>query len=505
MISLAPFLVVDVPAVLDYPNHLARFYILAHPDDANLARMYAPHWAILPNLGVDVLGGALLSVLPPDVGGRILLALSLLAPLAGTAVYARAAFGRWTWWSLGAGVITFNAIFFLGFMNFLLALGLALAGAGAWRIWRRGERKLIAPVGGLLVGLAAFFCHILGFAYFAVLIAADEVEALLRLRKEGRLTWRHTLSVAALLAATLGPTLVLYVVTHQASAAGDGLAWRWSAKVLQLVTPFMTYDKPATIVTAAVVGSIIILVWRRSQRAEGVGLGLAMVGALYLVAPSAAAGGTFVDTRLPLMAALLLFAGLAPRLSARAAVAVGVAFTLLIVGRSAHVAANWQGRARDLADLRAGLAYVEPGSKILPARTAYPDSTFSGRGRVLPNVAPLNEHLGALAVIERHAFWPLLFADPSQQPLVVTPAYADVALPLGFITPWEDLADQPRASSQPGEQRYLTNWRARFDYVLLLGPSAPTGSTPRGLTLLHAGDAASVYRIDEDGHARPPH
>jgi len=144
-VSLAPFLVVDVPAVLDYPNHLARFYVLAHPDDPFLSKVYVAHWAILPNVGMDVIGQALLRVLPPSVGGRLLLAMSLLAPLAGVILYARAAFGRWTWWSLGAGAIAYNGIFILGFMNFLLGLGVALAGAGAWRVLRRRNRDVAAP------------------------------------------------------------------------------------------------------------------------------------------------------------------------------------------------------------------------------------------------------------------------------------------------------------------------------------------------------------------------
>jgi hypothetical protein len=42
---LAPLAVVDVPPLLDYPNHLARAYVLAHgQQDAQLSQMYAPHW-----------------------------------------------------------------------------------------------------------------------------------------------------------------------------------------------------------------------------------------------------------------------------------------------------------------------------------------------------------------------------------------------------------------------------------------------------------------------------
>ena len=170
IVSLAPFLtLVDVPPVLDYPNHLARFYLLAHPDDPILSKMYAPHWAILPNVGLDLIGRALLRVLPTYVGGRVLLAMSLLAPPAGAIVYARAAFGRWTWWSLGCGVIAFNGIFFLGFMNFLVSLGLALAGAAAWRTLRRRGWDVMAAVAGAAIGVCVFFCHLLGFGFFALL------------------------------------------------------------------------------------------------------------------------------------------------------------------------------------------------------------------------------------------------------------------------------------------------------------------------------------------------
>src|SRR5215510_15104563 len=55
-----PFVLVDVPPVLDYPNHLARYFVLAHPDDPFLSQMFAPHWGILPNQGMDIVGALLL-------------------------------------------------------------------------------------------------------------------------------------------------------------------------------------------------------------------------------------------------------------------------------------------------------------------------------------------------------------------------------------------------------------------------------------------------------------
>jgi len=494
--SLAPFLVADAPAVLDYPNHLARFYVLAHPEDPFLSKVYVARWAILPNVGMDVIGQALLRMLPPSVGGRLLLAVSLLAPFAGATLYARAAFGRWTWGSLGAGVIAYNGIFILGFMNFLLGLGVALAGASAWRVLRRRGRGVAAALSGAAIGVCAFFCHLLGYGFFAILIGAQEGDELLRAWRDGRLSARAALAAAARLAVALGPAAALYVLTHRATRHGDILWWSWPSKLMQWLVPFMIYDVRLTILTAIVVIGVIVLTWRRARRASGVLLALAGLLALYLVLPFAAAGGTFVDSRMSLMAALLLFAGVAPRVSPRAGAAIAAAFALVIAGRAALVADNWLGRAGDLVELRADLAHIPAGANILPANTEIPDAQPGAHGRMLPNYSRLDDHLAALALIERHAFWPLLFADPSQQPVAVRPPYDQLAAPLGQVTPWRDLFDAAATPAEVREYPYLRDWRARFDYVLVVGPRPPAAPTPAALTLIRAGDETSLYRID---------
>jgi hypothetical protein len=493
-ISLAPFLVVDVPAVMDYPNHLARFFILAHPHDPILSKMYAPHWTILPNIGMDVLGQALLSVLPPYVGGRIVLGLSLLAPLAGAALYARAAFGRWTWWSLGVGVVAYNGVFFLGFMNFLLGLGVGLAGAAAWRVLRRHGRDKTAALAGAAIGLGAFFCHLLGFGLFALLIVAQELEPLLvDLWRRRRISWRTAAYAAALLAVALAPTVLLYGLSHHPSDDGEVTGWNWAAKLTLWLLPFMIYSAPATLVTAAVVIGLAVLVWRGSRVATGAGLALAVVVAVYLVAPAAAEGVTFVDARLPPVAVLLLFAGVEPRPPRGAARMIAGALALLILGRAAIVAANWVGHARDLAELRAEFAYVPPGAKILPAWTGAPPGEETS-GRELPHFMLLNDELAALAVIDRRAFWPLEFADPGQQPMVLRAPYDRIAQPVGWSAQWPRLYDAPPTPADIAEHPFLTDWRRRFDFVLLTGPRVP-GPPPAGLALVRGGEATSLYRI----------
>src|SRR5437879_2616189 len=55
LVLLAPLTLADVPPLLDYPNHLARLFVLAYlPVGPVLARFYGPHWAIIPNLALDL-------------------------------------------------------------------------------------------------------------------------------------------------------------------------------------------------------------------------------------------------------------------------------------------------------------------------------------------------------------------------------------------------------------------------------------------------------------------
>ena len=98
---LVPLLLVDVPPLLDYPNHLARMYVLAFgAHDPILSRMYEQHWAIIPNLAIDLVLPEMLKLLPIYLAGRLVLAATLLMPLVGVIAYHRAAFRVRSYWPL---------------------------------------------------------------------------------------------------------------------------------------------------------------------------------------------------------------------------------------------------------------------------------------------------------------------------------------------------------------------------------------------------------------------
>jgi hypothetical protein len=161
---LVPIITVPVPPLTDYPNHLARCYLLAFgPSDPVLSQMFSAHWQIIPNIAVDLLLPALMHVCSPLTAGRFVLALCLLLPTSGAVALSYAYFRRRSFWQIAAGFAAFNGLFLMGFMNFELAIGVALWGAAAWIRYR--ERFPIATVAsGAALATLTFFFHMSVFA-----------------------------------------------------------------------------------------------------------------------------------------------------------------------------------------------------------------------------------------------------------------------------------------------------------------------------------------------------
>lgn len=495
IVLMIPFVLVDVPPVLDYPNHLARYFVLAHPDDPVLSRMYEISWAILPNLGMDVLGAALLRVTDLHVAGRILLAMSLLAPVLGAALYHRAVFREWSWWPLASGLIAYNGAFFLGFMNFLLSLGLALMAAAMWIALAHRNMRLVQVACGALAAAVLFFCHIFGVVFFAVLIGAHEASLLWDRYKSGALAARDVVITALAGAAALSPALVLYLLSPLNAGPAAVGEWKGLAKLWRILAPFMTTSAELTLITGVAVLSLLILFRRKLELAPGLPLAMAALLLAFVAAPSSLKGGTFVDLRFAMMMGLLLFAGIQPRLTAREGAFAAIAIGLLIAARTFHIGSTWIDHRQDLADVRAAIAKVEPRARVLAAR-GRPGHIVGTEpeARALPGIYRLDGHLGALLVAERKAFFPLLFADPAQQPLTVRPPFDRIAQPLVEPAEWLWLSEQPLSSDAQLRARYLAQWQRDFDYVLLIDAPADVQPHP-ALSLLYSGNYARLYRV----------
>src|SRR5262249_31150910 len=81
----------DLPPLLDYPNHLARSFILQHwTENPALQHWYRPNWQPIPDLGHDLVMAMLMPFVDLETAGRLLLALIQLTTLGGVFALHRA-------------------------------------------------------------------------------------------------------------------------------------------------------------------------------------------------------------------------------------------------------------------------------------------------------------------------------------------------------------------------------------------------------------------------------
>jgi hypothetical protein len=489
-VLLAPLLIADVPPVLDYPNHLARFVLLAAgPHDPVLGPMFTPHWTIIPNLASDVIGPPLLRLMPVHVAGRCLLGGILLLNLAGVLALHRALFGHRSFWPLGSGLVAYNSGFLLGFLNWEIGSGLAMLFAAAWLTWR--ERWPVATVVAAAAASAIlFFCHLMGVMLFLVLIVSAEAHAM---RRERAVLVRS----AALLPVLAGP-IVLSLLTALRDAPAATHWMNLHDKLVQIASPFINYLFPLDIITAVLVyGGIVLGVaagWLMiAPRAILAVAGLAI---LYAALPFDLMSASFFDTRIAIMLGFLVFATVEPvRLPwPHRVIAAGLG-TLFAV-RMAVLAQAWVEHRRDLADLRAVIAAVPPGAAVymtnVPQEEAPAYWDAGPLSRRLSNTLRADYHLPALLLIERGAFWPVLFANPAQQPMNLRPAYARLAGEAHDIPSHAALVAAPERRSAA-----LRN----FDFVLMLEAGADAdlaGFVPECLMLLSSTDFAALFRVRRD-------
>jgi hypothetical protein len=460
-------------------------------------------------MALDVLMTGLTWFIPVETTGKITLATTLLLPLLGVAMLHRAVFGRRSYWPLAAAIVVFNRLFFLAFMGFLDGLGLSLIGAALWKTnERRPKRQLAIAV---VIGISIFFFHVLALAFYGFIIFGFEAFSAYRFKTV------RPLKIAALAAPFVIPA-ILYLRAPIQAAHPEGppgfigvlKRYYWGylheppgLKFYGLLGPFLTYSRWLDGTVAFIVGALLIVALRRrkllwSRPVVAVILAMAI---LYPLVPYVAFNGiVYIDQRIPIAVAFLLFAATSPVLETPAPryLVAGI-LGLSIFARSAEVADRWMHFNVNVAEFRSAILPIQPGDRVLVVQSERnddpdgmlnnPDSTRT----MLYNDSTL--HLAGLVVVERKAFWPLMFTS-ARHSIKVMPPYDAISF-TESTPPWAGILANP-SLRQHGWAPYLDNWSNRFDWVLLLIPAwMPDGDRlyPDKLDRVVATQTADLYRI----------
>ena len=486
--AMIPLLTTPVLPLIDFYNHLARFFVLSRIGGSEfLEAHYQAHWTLLPNIGADVLAMPLLYILPPLIAGHVIVIVILAILYGGVLYFRRALTGQD---GLLAALLLlpllYSYVLNWGFANFLLGLGLAFWAAGWWL--RHRDRPMLAVPVSCVLALLIFFCHGIAFILYGLLLALLETAFFFRARQPDQAPRRAGDLVRALALLVLQAVLpAAYFLAWRAGLAGgvpvDALpAARepfssWLARdvfnhleaILRVEEgPSLIFDIATLMLQAGVIG---FLMWRgRVWLARPAWLAACVTMLMALVPIPPMFGMAFIADRLPMFAALLVIGALSVRREAwvgaeRAALAVLI---VTVVVRLAATAVSWHAYA--------GLyrEYVSVTSQIGPRKITVP--VMVGLGNHETKV-PRTEMFGTLLVIQREQAVPL-FADPNQQPLLMK-------------GPLKKAADE--LETRPGgiggifldPYRYVTAAAASgFDYMLISNAQLLTRPLPPELPVV---------------------
>jgi hypothetical protein len=405
---------VQFPGQFDSYNHLARHYLeLLQLQGRPLPPGIIVKYAILPNLGGDLVIPPLIWVFGPLPALKVFLTLSILLYWLGPAIFILQT-GRYSAAAQVASCLFLplivNGAFFWGFLNYYSGVGLAFLVAVHLRyLDRRGEPTIQSLLVHTVLVVLLFFWHLAAVFIYGVLLTVVVMTRLVD-------TWRSGYGVArsvmrgAVLCLPMLPVIGLYLIY----ATGQGRALHWPSpmrKLLMLPSVFHGYDPRADILVVVFWAAAAMLFFgqsRRLGRPNFAAFSTVAFFVLYAVFPSEIGTTDSADSRMlpALVVCALAWLGTLP-------VRWSWAGLTLLAGaiaiRTADTSVAWHRLDARLRDEARSFAFIEPDSSVLPLILV---SDFSKENP--------ETHFACLAVIERHAYVATLFAYADQQPLQLT-------------------------------------------------------------------------------------
>lgn len=488
LLAALPLLWPAVPPLTDLPGHIGRYRVMLGDEAALLDRYYAFEWRLVGNLGVDLLVAAL----APLIGLELAVKLVVLAiPVLTTSALLwlnRELTGRVSPWALFALPLAYSYPFQFGFVNYCLAMALAL---GGWALWLRlGRLQRIGLRTAIFVpfGLAVWTCHAVGWAMLGLFVFAGEWGA----RAKDRSTLRAAFDAAIASLPLAPPVLAMLLWRGSGDAAETGRFLDLIAKLKGLGSMlrdrWIWLDLPALLVI--VVATYAGFRGQAGRFVPQAAAAAALTALAFLLLPFTLLGSAYADLRLLPFAFAVALAGLVPKEGApvRIIALAGLAFFLIrTIATTASFAlydADWR---RELA----AIDHLPRGAKVF---------ALVGDGCDQPWAHSRRTHLPAFATARRAAF-------ANDQWRMEGAPLLRVKVPAGYFAhdPSQISVEQacPHDPNLLPRADTLTDFpRDLFTHVWLIDALVPPHAAA-GLTLVWKQDGSALYAIDRSASRLP--
>lgn len=492
LLAMVPLLWPAIPPMVDLPGHMGRYRVqLAIADHGALRQWYDFSWALIGNLGIDLLVIPLSKLLGLELAVKLIVLAIPPMTVAGMLWIAREVHGRIPPTALFALPLAYGHPFHFGFVNFALSMAIALNAFALWlRLARTGHLRLrtilFVPLSCLL-----WLCHTFGWGVLGVLAFSAE---LIRQHDQGHRwlnAWLRACAGCLPLALPMALMIAWRSGDHVTGQTGDWFNWR--AKISWMTMVMRDRWQAFDIASTAVLYLILFKGFRdpNIEYSRNLGLSAAFLLAVFLILPRIVFGSAYADMRLaPFMLAIAVIA-LRPRkgLSMRGAATLALVGCAFYGVRLAATTASFliydQRYHRELQ----ALEYIPTGARLV---------TFIGTNCTHDWFMSRLEHLPGIALERKLAYandqWSMAGAQ------LLTTRYRSARGfahdPSQIVTP----VKCPREWWRPISRSLATFPRDAFDYVWLINPPPYDPRLEAGLVPLWRSGTSAMFRID---HSKP--
>ena len=487
---LLPYLAIPVIPGTDYANHLARLYVLGAAPGSALRASFSPHWALMPDLGIDIAYMTLKPVATPETVLRLCLTGALAIDLACVWWIQAVLFRQISAAAALAPLCVAGLPVVMGNINFVIGTAFVMLGA-CLLLARAGPLSLARIAALAAVAGAAWLTH---FASYATLMAFTAASLLGTWWVSGR----RIASLASAGAATLAiasPGMILSALAEQGDPArqiGYSLL-----KLRCLLAPVMATGTPSDFLLWLGVACIAILcrgfgTWQVALPARA---GLAALAGLMIVLPCRIGYAYDVDSRLavPIMLLLLACSRILPPFGAWGGRATLAAIGLLIAGRDTWLVEQARAQAAQLAAFRTADQVLPMAAPLMVAIDDHRLADCSKAGSAFSHVGAAS-NMAAYATIDRGAWEPFIFARPGMQP-IRSAVRGFPPVPADVVPPSLDSLKPGAPTPAPEDHPVPVGWPEHFDALLVVGQGCRENPMPGLLQPASNGPGFAFFRL----------
>ncbi|HEY0149380.1 MAG TPA: hypothetical protein VGB70_10300 [Allosphingosinicella sp.] len=480
LLAALPLLLPALPPLTDLPGHMGRYKIaLDLSQSPALQQFYEFRWALVPNLGADLLVVPLAAVFGLEGATKIVAMLIPALTTAGFLWVSKEAHGRVTPGVLLAVPLVYGFPFIYGFLNFTLSVAFAFLALGLWMRLGRLERRRLRAALFVPIALIVWVAHAFGWGMLGLLaFGAELARELDRGRRLPQAFFRAGLHVLPL-AVPLVPMAIWSGETPNFAKDWFNLPWKMLAFLWLLRDRWQAFD------IACVLALLLALVFaardKRLESARALLLPALMLFAAFVLLPRLFLGGAHNDNRiLPYAVATALLA-LRPSAAASRRFATGFALAALaffLVRMGAAGASAWL-YGREIAAEAQAIEKLPRGARV---------AAFVGIGCFADWRRNRLDHLPSLAIVRREAFANDQWTVAGSHLLTVKPPFTAHVDPTQMVAEpqcKEHVLGTSLAALPPG----------RFTHLWLIQPPAYDPALVSGLPVLWRRGRSVLFQL----------